>query len=350
MATKEGPSILQMSPAAGCGCKLPLDRLQNLLNFLQDAQATNVCGRDITAQLGRDDAAIFPLSNGQTLVGSLDFGTPVSDDASTWGRIAVSHALSDIFAMNAVPLFVLSIVGWPSILPDESLKELMRGALDALSEEQVPLLGGHTISSSTPLFGLAVTGLARRNNLMRLDSARPGQRLILTKPIGTGIVVLAKKAGLASEAAFREAESVMLISNRAASEAAANVGVRAATDVTGYGLIGHLSQLALSSGVRATLLDNSVPTVSSCEFLVSEHGLVSHTGERSYHGLEKSVDWGETPMHRRMILCDPQTSGGLLLAAEPDQAQALLSSFAGTGPQPVEVGIIEHGPPGVVVR
>ncbi|MFD9791541.1 selenide, water dikinase SelD [Streptomyces sp. NPDC059070] len=345
------PDLLALTPAGGCACKIPLDRMEALLESL-GGQPAAFGGRadNLVPGTQRDDAALYALSGDLTLAFSTDFGTPVSRDAETWGRIAAMNTVSDIYAMGAEPFLALGILGWPAHLPHESVARLMRGAVSALRECSTQLAGGHSIASESPIFGLCVVGAARPDRVMLNGNARPGHRLIVTKPLGTGIVVAGQKAEVATVEAVLEAESVMLASNRAAAELARDARVDAATDITGYGLVGHLRTMLLASGCSAAVVPEAVPVLPYALELAEAHGIVPNSAERTYFALEGWVDWCGLPFARRMAFCDPQTSGGLLLAAPPERAQALLRRAAECGQMAVDVGeVTDTGTPGTIM-
>jgi selenide, water dikinase len=341
--------LLQMSPAAGCGCKLPWDQLNGLMANIDHLISSS--GRATNAQSptnAREDAAFFELSSGTLLASSVDFGTPVSASPSVWGRIAALNAVSDLYAIGATPHFALSIVAWPARLSTDTIADITRSAVEALSECSAILAGGHTITSDVPLFGLAVTGSVDRAKIMLMSNARPGQVLILTKPIGTGIVTAAQKAGLASPDAIRNAEGIMTTSNRVAAELAVAAGIDAATDVTGYGLIGHLNNMLVASRNSAELYATQVPMIDEVLDLVSEHGIVPNSAERVYFGVESDLDWTTVPLEKRLVMCDPQTSGGLLLAASDAAADVFLSSCRGRNQLASVIGRITEGQVGKI--
>ena len=247
--------LLKMSPAAGCGCKLPWDRLNSVMADINQlvTNSASIDGSENMHAPAWEDAALYDLSPDVTLVSSVDFGTPISSSAARWGRIATLNALSDLYAMGGTPHFAHSILGWPSNLKTDGIGILTRSAVKALAECSAILAGGHTITSDVPLFGLAVVGTVNRKHIMRMSNARPGDVLILTKPIGTGIVIGAVKQGLTLPADVRKAETIMMRSNKRASEIAVAAGIRTATDVTGYGLIGHLHNMLVASATAAEL-------------------------------------------------------------------------------------------------
>ncbi|OAR22637.1 selenide, water dikinase SelD [Streptomyces sp. ERV7] len=337
-------NLLNLTAAGGCACKIPLDRMDALLESL-GAHPAAFGGRtdNLVPGTQRDDAALYRLTDDLTLAFSTDFGTPVSQDAEIWGRIAAMNAVSDIYAMGAEPFLALGILGWPPELPNETVAQLMRGAVQALAECSTQLAGGHSIASESPVFGLCVIGATRPGRIMLQSNARPGDRLILTKPLGTGIVIAGQKAEVASAEAVSAAESVMLASNRTACRLAGEAGVDAATDVTGYGLIGHLRTMLVASDCAATVFPEAVPMLRHAVELAEEHGIVPNSAERTYFTLEDRVDWSDLPMARRIALCDPQTSGGLLLSASPGRARTFMARCAEHGLPAVEIGEVTGG-------
>ncbi|MFI1103846.1 selenide, water dikinase SelD [Streptomyces melanogenes] len=344
-------NLLNLTAAGGCACKIPLERMDALLESL-GAHPAAFGGRtdNLVPGTQRDDAALYRLTTDLTLAFSTDFGTPVSQDAEIWGRIAATNAVSDVYAMGAEPFLALGILGWPPELPHETIAQLMRGAVRALAECSTQLAGGHSIASESPVFGLCVIGATQPGHIMLQSNARPGQRLILTKPLGTGIVIAGQKAEVASAEAVSEAESVMLASNRTACRLARDTGIDAATDVTGYGLVGHLRTMLVASGCAATVFPEAVPMLRHAVELAEEHGIVPNSAERTYFALEDRVDWADLSLVRRIALCDPQTSGGLLLSASPDQARTYLARAPEYGVPAVEIGeVTGGGSPGTIV-
>ncbi|MEU8755397.1 selenide, water dikinase SelD [Streptomyces chartreusis] len=342
--------LLGLSPAAGCGCKVPLQRLSGFMTAVDEMVGTlNATRRVHTDGRSRDDAALYEIAPDQLLAVTVDFGTPVSSDAATWGRVAALNALSDIFAMGATPILALSVLGWPDDIGKAPMLALTRAAVEALSQASAVLLGGHTIISPTPLFGLAVVGTAKPGDVMLIRNAQPGNLLILTKPLGTGIVLAAVKAGVVGPEAASAAEAVMTSSNQMSAELAISAGVRAATDVTGYGLVGHLHNMLSASGCAAEIDAKRVPALPSADRLLEEHGVVPNSAERTYFELEGEIDWGRTPLSARFLLSDPQTSGGLLLAAAPDVAERFLTACAKERQFAAVIGSVTTGQPGAVL-
>lgn len=340
-------NLLEISPAGGCACKVPLDRLQMLLSGLDATLQTYHPSHHkvLIDSSTRDDAALYNISADTLLAVSVDFGTPVSTDPEVWGAIAALNALSDIFAVGAIPFLALSMVGWPSRMSDATIGLIMKGAVRALADSATQLVGGHTITSDIPLFGLCVIGKARQQDLMLIRNAKPRDRLILTKAIGTGIVTAAQKANLVSAEVIKQSEQVMLASNQLASSIAVELGVAAATDVSGYGLIGHLANMMAASKCSARISLSRIPALPNVTELLTEHGMVPNSAERNYFTLEEQVDWGDTPYAERFLLADPQTSGGLLLSARPSVAEEYLKRCDDNKLLACDIGIVSNDSP-----
>lgn len=285
----------------------------------------------------RDDAAVYRLSDDRALVATVDFFTPIVDDAATWGRIAAANALSDLYAMGATPLFALSLVGWPrEKLPLELLGEVQAGMAEIALRAGSPIVGGHSIDAVEPHAGLVAFGEAHPARLLTNAGARPGDVLVLTKPLGTGILSTALKRELITEAEMAEAIASMVTLNDRAMAAALAHRVRAATDVTGFGLLLHLSNILRSSGVGARIQVDRLPIFPGAREL-AEAGVVPG-GTRRNLDAAASVAWGTrvTPADQ-LLASDAQTSGGLLLAVPPDQLTSLLAALEreGTGARAV---------------
>jgi selenide, water dikinase len=272
-----------------------------------------------------DDAAVYQLRSDLALVVTTDFFTPVVDDAYTFGAIAAANALSDIYAMGAQPLLAVNLVAFPiKELPGTVLADILRGGLDKVREAGIDILGGHSIDDHEPKYGLAVTGTVHPERIVRNRGGRPGDRLVLTKPLGTGIITTAIKHEVAPAEAQATAIDSMLQLNAAAAAAMAEVGVDAATDVTGFGLLGHLHYLARASGLSARLVAGSVPLFPHAEAL-ADAGEVPGGTRRNEQFLQTRVRWADAiPPARRTLLSDAQTSGGLLIAVPPPQTDRLV--------------------------
>ncbi|KAB1159030.1 selenide, water dikinase SelD [Micromonospora sp. AMSO12t] len=344
------PDLLQLSPAGGCGCKLPLKQMREFMAGIEGMIfAGGPTASVVIGGADRDDAALYEISPGALLAVTTDFGTPVSADIATWGRIAAQNALSDIFAMGARPLLALSVMAVPDWFGVDLMTRLTRGATTALSEASAPLVGGHTVRSPVPLFGLSVVGQVDADRAMLLRNARPGQRLVLTKPLGTGIVVAGARAGVAPAELMAAAENLMSRSNRIAAEIATEHGVRAATDVTGFGLMGHLQNMMGASGCSARLWRDAVPVLAGAMELLEEHAVVPNSAENNLFALDEHVGWAATPFAWRLTVSDPQTSGGLLLAVDEAAVAGLVAACSGRDVDAHVIGVVEEGTSGRVV-
>lgn len=270
-----------------------------------------------------DDAAVYLLTEECALVATVDYFTPIVDDPYFFGAIAAANALSDIYAMGAEPLFALNLVGFPrGTLPIEVLGEILRGGADKLAEAGIAAIGGHSIDDQEPKFGMCVIGTVHPQRVVRNAGAVPGDRLYLTKPLGTGIISTAIKRGVASPAAVEAAIQSMTALNRGAALAMQQTGVHAATDVTGFGLLGHLHEMVRASGVGARVERARVPLLPTVVDLACADVVPGGT-RRNYESVRESVRWApDVPLWEQLLLCDAQTSGGLLIAVPVERAAA----------------------------
>jgi selenide, water dikinase len=341
------PRLTSLSPGAGCACKLPLAKLEELLSSLGDAEPAS--GDLLVGAMEGDDAAVFRLDADRALVLTTDFFTPIVDDPGDWGRIAAVNAMSDVYAMGGRPVIAVNLAAWPGEgLPLSILADVMRGAAEAAREAGCIVVGGHTIDDPVPKYGMAVVGMAHPDRLMTIDRAAPGDRLIVTKPIGTGVMTTALKRGGADAQELQPAVACMTLLNASASEAALSVGVRAATDVTGFGLLGHLHRMLSASGVAAEVSALRVPMLPGAAELARQ-GFVSG-GTRANLDRLRSVVLADDriPEEVLVLLHDAQTSGGLLLSADASVADLLLNELSGRGLQAAEVGRVVEGPAGQI--
>ena len=276
-----------------------------------------------------DDAAVYRVSEDQAIVQTVDFFTPIVDDPFDWGRIAGANALSDIYAMGGRPVTALNLVGWPRSLDIALLGRVLEGGSDACAEAGVVMLGGHSVEDPEPKYGMAVTGTVHPDRIVLSRGARPGDELILTKPLGTGIISAAVKQQRADPAVEREAVASMSTLNRAAAEVMVEHDVSAATDVTGFGLIGHLLEM-LEDGLAAEIEWAALPVLTGALDLADE-GVFPGGSERNLRATEDRVDVGELTGGNRSILFDAQTSGGLLIAVSPDRSKPLLDALWDSG-------------------
>jgi len=274
-----------------------------------------------------DDAAVYRLSDDLALVQTVDVFTPVVDDPYHYGAVSAANSLSDVYAMGARPVLALAVVGFPrGKLPLSVLTDILRGGADKAAEAGVPVAGGHSIDDPEPKYGLSVTGVVHPDAIIRNDGARPGDQLILTKPLGIGIITTGIKQEKSSPEAVEEVIAVMERLNREASEAMIEVGVHAATDVTGYGLLGHLHEMTAGSRVTARIWYSRVPVLEEARTLVRQ-GAVAAGTTRNLTYLLPRVDFDGLDGSDQLILCDAQTSGGLLIAVAPERLDALVEAL-----------------------
>jgi selenide, water dikinase len=342
--------LTTLSHGAGCACKLSLDELRGILAGLPDEPATD--GVEVlVGHLDRDDAAVWRVADGRLAVATTDFFTPVVDDPATWGRIAATNAVSDVYAMGGRPQVALNLVGWPRDLPFELLAQVLAGAQEVAAAAGYVVLGGHSIDSAEPFFGLAVIGEVAEEELLTNAGALPGQALVLSKALGTGIVMTAAKradAGATVEG-FDAAVASMTTLNREAARLALAHGATAATDVTGFGLLGHLHGLASASQVSARIVAADVPVLPG----VTAHldaGLIPGGTQRNADQscAYASAVSGELSARTRLLLADAQTSGGLLVALPSDAADALVAGLRATGLPAARIGAVTDGPSGAI--
>jgi selenide,water dikinase len=276
-----------------------------------------------------DDAAVYRVSDDAAIVQTVDFFTPIVDDPFAWGRIAAANAMSDVYAMGARPLTALSLVAWPRGLDMELLGRVLDGAGEACDEGGVAIVGGHSIDDPEPKFGLAVTGTVHPDRIVRKSGAEPGAELVLTKPLGMGIISSGIKEQKTSAATAEEAIAVMSALNKDACDAMLEIGPAAATDVTGFGLIGHLLQM-LDGKVSAELWFDAVPVLEEA-FELAEAGVFPGGSKRNRDAMEDSVDAARLSESQRAVLYDSQTSGGLLIAVDPKRTGDLLAALERRG-------------------
>jgi selenide,water dikinase len=272
-----------------------------------------------------DDAGVYRLDRHRALVQTVDFFTPIVDDPFSYGQIAAANSLSDIFAMGGRPLTALNIVGFPAdLVRPRVISAILRGGLAKAAEVGCALIGGHSIRNPEPIYGLAVTGIVDVRHVTTNANARPGDLLVLTKPLGTGIATTAIKRGLASRALQKRVIALMSKINTVGAELAERDLVRAATDITGYGLIGHLVSLCRASGVSADIDPNAVPMISDEISDLIELGSVPEGSRQNLYATTVVVNWGNTDDARRILLTDAQTSGGLLLCVAEAKLEKML--------------------------
>ena len=284
-----------------------------------------------------DDAGVYRISADLALVQTVDVFTPVVDEPYWFGAIAAANALSDVYAMGGVPRTALNIAGFPrSKLPLEVLGEILRGGGEKCAEAGVAVIGGHTLDDPEPKFGLSVTGFVHPDRVVTNAAARPGDRLVLTKPLGLGVITTGIKQERTTRSAIDEAIRVMAALNRAAGQAMTDVGVSAATDITGFGLLGHLHEMTRASGVRARILLSAVPILEEAWGL-ARAGTVPGGTQRNRAALAGAVIWEGIDEDGQILLCDAQTSGGLLIAVPGDRLARLVQALRAGGTPASEV-------------
>jgi selenide,water dikinase len=344
------PRLTSLSPGAGCACKLPLAKLEALFASMGPAPFMNpgpAAGDLLVGAAEGDDAAVLRLDDERALVLTTDFFTPIVDDPGDWGRIAAANALSDVYAMGGRPLFAVNLAAWPGDGLDVGLLgQVLSGGAQVAAEAGCFVAGGHTIDDPVPKYGLAVVGLADPGRLMTIDRAAPGDQLILTKPIGTGVIATALKRGAPAPGVVEAAVASMTALNAEASQAALAAGVTAATDVTGFGLLGHLHRMLAASRAAARIDAAAVPLLPGAADLAAagfiSGGTLANTARISpFTSIDPAI-----PAELAVLLYDAQTSGGLLLAAAAAVASALLADLRARGLEAALIGEVTDGEPG----
>jgi cysteine desulfurase NifS/selenium donor protein len=339
--------LTEYTHALGCACKIRPQLLEKILQGIPLKNNPAVLVGHETC----DDAAVYQIDENTAIVQTVDFIPPVVDDPYMYGAISAANALSDVYAMGGKPLFALSIVGFPDRkLPMEVLEQILKGANDKVVEAGIQVIGGHSIEDSEPKFGLVVTGLVHPAKILRNSSAKPGDELILTKPLGTGIITTAIKHGLADEADIDQVMRVMAELNRFPAEIMVGFTVNACTDVTGFGLLGHLKEMVCGAGVQAILNQEMVPVLDAA-WKYAAAGTIPGGTKNNLDYVKEVVQWSETtPELMKYILADAQTSGGLLISLPENQACLLVERLREAGIHASTIiGRIVAGEPGIIV-
>lgn len=309
--------LTQYSHGAGCGCKISPKILDQILLSNQTPVQPHY-DRLLVGNDSRDDAAVFDLGNGEAIISTTDFFMPIVDDAFDFGRIASANAISDVYAMGGEPIMAIAILGWPlDKLPPDVARQVLEGSRAVCREAGIPLAGGHSIDSPEPIFGLAVTGKVRIEHLKQNNTATKECRLYLTKPLGVGILTTAQKKGILKPEHAHLAPAQMAQLNRFGAVLGKLSYVKALTDVTGFGLLGHLTEMAEGSGLSAVINFAEVPKLPVIEEYLAQKSFPGGTVRNWESYGHKISELTET---QRYVLADPQTSGGLLIAIEPDSA------------------------------
>lgn len=310
--------LTQYSHGAGCGCKISPKVLDVILNtgIQMDVDKNLLVGNH-----SRDDAAVYDLGDGSAIISTTDFFLPIVDDPFEFGKIAAVNAISDIYAMGGNPLLAIAILGWPvNKLAPEIAAKVMEGGKSACKEAGIPLAGGHSIDNPEPIFGLAVTGRVEIDKLKQNSSAKAGSKLYLTKPLGVGILATAQKQGILKEEHSQIAVKSMMLLNKVGVELSNLKGVSAMTDVTGFGLLGHLIEMCEGSGVSAVIDYAKIPIFPEALIYLEKGAIPGGTNRNwdSYGDKIKSIE-----AQQKQILCDPQTSGGLLIAVDESEVSVV---------------------------
>jgi selenide, water dikinase len=342
------PRLTSLSHGGGCGCKIAPGVLAELLKgSLPSRHADLMVGADTS-----DDAAVYRLNENQAIVSTTDFFMPIVDDPFDFGRIAATNALSDIYAMGARPLLALAIVGMPiNTLPQQTIRDILRGGETVCEQAGIPIAGGHSIDSVEPIYGLAVTGVVDPKKVKRNSSARSGDVLILAKPLGVGIFSAAFKKGALDESGYRAMIETTTQLNVPGMDLSNFAGVHAMTDVTGFGLLGHLLEMCRGSGLAARITAAELPLLPGVQAL-AQSGIATGASARNWQSYGADVRLAphiDAPF--KAVLTDPQTSGGLLVACDPDESPAVQATFARLGfAQAAVIGRMSEGGPQVWVE
>jgi selenide,water dikinase len=335
--------LTTLSHGAGCGCKIGPEHLRQVIKFLPPTLDPNVLVGINTS----DDAGVYKLTDDIAAVLTLDFFTPIVDDPYDFGRIAVTNAVSDVYAMGGTPVIGLNVVAFPAReLPLSILEEILRGGADQARAAGVSVVGGHSIDDPEPKFGFVAMGIVHPDKVITNAGARVGDLLYFTKPIGTGVISTAVKRGAAAPEQIAESIKWMTTLNKDASEVMRAVGVNACTDVTGFSLLGHLYEMTCGSGVGARVRMDDIPTMGGVRELLAQD-MAPGGAYRNLEFLEKcgAIIWERSVTEEdKLLLCDPQTAGGLLLSVPPENADELKHEMVKAGVPAVEIGeVVEDG-------
>ncbi len=340
--------LTELAHGGGCGCKLAPSVLRELLAEQPLAQAFP---RLLVGSENADDAAVWQVDDATCVIATTDFFMPMVDDPFDFGRIAATNAISDVYAMGGRPVMALAILGMPiDKLGPAEIREILRGGASVCGEAGIPVAGGHSIDAPEPIYGLAVTGLARPEEVRRNGGARQGDALILTKGLGVGIYSAAIRKGALDAAGYAEMIASTTLLNRIGADLAREREVHAITDVTGFGVLGHALEVARGSGLRIRLVADDLPLLAGAAAL-AQAGFATGASGRNWasYGAEVTLPEGFADW-RLKLLTDPQTSGGLLVSCPAGGAEALAARIRAAGyPLACVVGTAEAGPPGVVV-
>ena len=340
--------LTSLAHGGGCGCKLAPSMLEQLL---ADQPLARPYRQLLVGTETPDDAAVWQLDDGTCVIATTDFFTPVVDDPYDFGRIAATNAISDVYAMGGKPIMALAILGMPldKIAP-ETVREILKGGAAVCGSAGIPVAGGHSIDSPEPIYGLAVIGICKTEQVRRKADIRPGDAMILTKPLGVGIYSAAIKKGALSPAGYAEMIVTTTLLNKVGAELAKDAKVHAITDVTGFGLLGHALEMARSSKVTLVFRAGDLPLLPQAATL-AQQGFVTGASLRNWASYGKDVNLpASMPEWQRHLLTDPQTSGGLLISCAPERAEAIVRDIVAAGYADARViGHAKSGPPRVTV-
>lgn len=342
------PRLTSLAHGGGCGCKLAPSVLQEILRKMP---APVPCADLLVGTETSDDAAVYRLNDTQAIVATTDFFTPIVDDPFDFGQIAATNALSDIYAMGAAPLFALALVGMPvATIPMETVQDILAGGASVCAAAGIPIVGGHSIDSPEPIYGLVAIGLIHPGKVLKNCNARPGDLLILTKGLGVGIFSAAMKKNVLGPDGYAAMLASATKLNAIGTTLGSMDGVHAMTDVTGFGLLGHLMEMCRGAGLAASVFMTAVPLLRGAAALAEAgHATGAATRNWASYGTGVRLPAG-MPAWRSGLLCDPQTSGGLLIAAAPEAAEAVLARIRAAGfDQAAVVGTMTAGEPGITV-
>lgn len=341
--------LTSLAHGGGCGCKLAPSMLEHLL---ADQPLSAPYRQLLVGTETPDDAAVWQLDDGTCVIATTDFFMPVVDDPYDFGRIAATNAISDVYAMGGKPIMALAILGMPldKIAP-ETVREILKGGAAVCSSAGIPVAGGHSIDAPEPIYGLAVIGICKTEEVRRKSDVRAGDAMILTKPLGVGIYSAAIKKGALSPAGYAEMIATTTLLNKIGIELAKNADVHAITDVTGFGLLGHALEMSRNSKLTLVIRIGDLPLLSEAATL-AQQGHVTGASLRNWASYGKDVNLPAlVPEWQRHLLTDPQTSGGLLISCASDRADAVVQSIVGAGYADARViGYARSGPPQITVE
>ena len=328
--------LTKLAKCAGCGAKVGAGTLAKLLEGIRVHEDPNLLvGFDKS-----DDASVYKVSDDLALVQTVDFFPPIADDPYLFGQIAATNALSDVYAMGGEPKLALNLMCVPESMPSEAVHQILRGGYDKVYEAGCLITGGHSIFDDEPKYGLSVTGFVHPDKVLTNSGAQPGDVLFLTKPIGIGVLTTAHKAELVEQSVMDRAYGLMTTLNKAARDCMVRYRVHACTDVTGFGLMGHLLEMTQGSDNRAVLSVKKIDLIDEAVEL-AKMGVLPEGMYRNRTFAQEWVDVGEVPLERQDLLFDPQTAGGLLISVHPDDAESLFGELKGAVPSAQRIGVME---------